>query len=46
MAEDFGALAAIKDTLPQPVAPVVRTPKIDGSYLVSSGQRIEGDGHR
>ena len=29
MAEDFGALAAIKDTLPQPVAPVVRTPKID-----------------
>jgi small subunit ribosomal protein S9 len=29
MAEDFGALAAIKDTLPQPVAPIVRTPKID-----------------
>lgn len=29
MAEDFGALAAIKDTLPQPVAPVIRTPKID-----------------
>jgi len=29
MAEDFGALAAIKDTLPQAVAPVARTPKID-----------------
>jgi len=29
MAEDFGALASLKETLPQPVAPIVRTPKID-----------------
>ena len=29
MAEDFGSLAGLKDTLPQPTAPVVRTPKID-----------------
>jgi len=29
MAEDFGALASLKDTLPQPAAPIVRTPKID-----------------
>lgn len=29
MAEDFGALAGLKETLPQAAAPVVRTPKID-----------------
>ncbi len=29
MAEDFGALASLKDNLPQPAAPIVRTPKID-----------------
>jgi len=29
MAEDFGALAALKENLLQPTAPVVRTPKID-----------------
>jgi len=29
MAEDFGALAGLKETLPQPTTAVVRTPKID-----------------
>ncbi len=29
MAEDFGALAGLKETLPQAAAPIVRTPKID-----------------
>jgi small subunit ribosomal protein S9 len=29
MAEDFGALAGLKESLPQPAAAIVRTPKID-----------------
>jgi len=29
MAEDFGSLAGLKDTMPQPAAQIVRTPKID-----------------